>query len=142
MRTFSTITNRPSRGRHWHPGRRSSDGSLAPVPYGFRRYSNGCPVPVPFGLHRPLLRPKGGRKGLSAFVIFEDADQRQTQTENWMVRVGNAYQATYTLDGCFVDLLLRKALWFAVTWKVKYRFESWTRPFAMDTSFRKRLCMP
>jgi mediator of RNA polymerase II transcription subunit 13 len=42
------------------------------------------------------LGPKGGRKDLSAFVIFEDGDhQRQTQMENWLVSVGNAYQVCY-----------------------------------------------
>lgn len=41
------------------------------------------------------LGPKGGRKDLSAFVIFEDGDQRQTQMENWLVGVGNAYQVCY-----------------------------------------------
>ena len=41
------------------------------------------------------LGPKGGRKDLSAFVIFEDGDQRQIQMENWLVSVGNAYQVCY-----------------------------------------------
>lgn len=41
------------------------------------------------------LGPKGGRKDLSAFVIFEDGDQRQTQMENWLIGVGNAYQVCY-----------------------------------------------
>lgn len=43
------------------------------------------------------LGPKGGRKDLSAFVVFEDGDQRQTQMENWLVSVGNAYQVCYIL---------------------------------------------
>ena len=41
------------------------------------------------------LGPKGGRKDLSAFVIFEDGDQRQVQMENWLVSVRNAYQVCY-----------------------------------------------
>ena len=42
------------------------------------------------------LGPKGGRKDLSAFVIFEEnGEQRQTQMENWLVSVGNAYQVSY-----------------------------------------------
>jgi mediator of RNA polymerase II transcription subunit 13 len=41
------------------------------------------------------LGPKGGRKDLSAFVIFENGDQRQSQIENWLVNVGNAYQVCY-----------------------------------------------
>ena len=41
------------------------------------------------------LGPKGGRKDLSAFVVFEDGDQRQTQMENWLISVGNAYQVCY-----------------------------------------------
>ena len=41
------------------------------------------------------LGPKGGRKDLSAFVIFEeDGEQRQTQMENWLVSVGNAYRVS------------------------------------------------
>ncbi|KAF8803912.1 hypothetical protein BYT27DRAFT_6723764 [Phlegmacium glaucopus] len=42
------------------------------------------------------LGPKGGRKDLSAFVIFEeDGEQRQTQMENWLVSVGNVYQGKH-----------------------------------------------
>ena len=41
------------------------------------------------------LGPKGGRKDLSAFVIFEDGDQKQIQMENWLLDVGNTYQVCY-----------------------------------------------
>ena len=42
------------------------------------------------------LGPKGGRKDLSAFVVFEeDGEQRQNQIENWLVSVGNVYQVSY-----------------------------------------------
>ena len=42
------------------------------------------------------LGPKGGRKDLSVFVIFEEGgEQRQNLMENWLVSVGNAYKVSY-----------------------------------------------
>ena len=87
------------------------------------------------------LGPKGGRKNLSAFVIFEDKDQRQTQMENWLVGVGNAYKVCYITSTplCFVDKLLGKAFWFAESWKVQYLPERWPRPFAVGYVFSQEL---
>lgn len=87
------------------------------------------------------LGPKGGRKDLSAFVIFEDGDQRQIQMENWLVSVGNAYQVCciQTTLPCSVDKLLGKAFWFAETWKVQHLFEGWTRPFEIGYIFSQKL---
>jgi hypothetical protein len=87
------------------------------------------------------LGPKGGRKDLSAFVIFEDGDQRMTQMENWLVGVGNAYQVcsiSMPTLRCFVDKLLGKAFRFAESWKVQYLFEGWTRPFAIGSVFSQK----
>ena len=87
------------------------------------------------------LGPKGGQKDISAFVIFEDGDQRQIQMENWLVSVGNAYQVccVHATLPCFVDRLLGKAFWFAETWKVQHLFEGWTRPFAIRYVFSQKL---
>ena len=86
------------------------------------------------------LGPKGGRKDLSAFVIFEDGEQRMTQMDNWLVGVGNAYQVCYVhaYTTSFVDKLLGKAFWFAESWKVQYLFERWTRPFAIGYVFSQK----
>ena len=66
------------------------------------------------------LGPKGGRKDLSAFVLFEDdGEQRQTQMESWLVSIGNAYKVSYMhILTCFAHELLGKALWFTNSWKV------------------------
>jgi hypothetical protein len=87
------------------------------------------------------LGPKGGRKDLSAFVIFEeDGEQRQTQMENWLVSVGNVYQVSYMhILQCFVDKLLGKTFWFSESRKVQYLSEGWTRPFAVGYVFPQKL---